>query len=258
MPLRIFVGWDRREHAAWQVCKKSIERRASVPVYVVPIMRRTLKAAKVYWRAEDPLASTEFTYTRFLVPWLAAYQGWALYCDCDFLFLDDVAKLFEFSLDCYGVMCVQHDHRPTNTTKMGGQVQTVYPRKNWSSLMLFNCGAPEVRHLTPWAVNNKSPAWLHRFEWLDDVMIGGLPEKWNWLAGHSPTTEQGVVWADRLRAHQRPSAIHLTDGGPWLDACQDVPFADDWRRERDAGAIDVTHARRLHDGHQIPLAAPTG
>ena len=148
-PFRIFIGWDGREPEAYDVARFSLERRATIPVEITPIKLDDLRARGLYGRGEDPLASTEFTYSRFLTPFLADFQGWALFCDCDFLWLADVAELFEFADATKALHCVQHDYRPTETTKMDGQVQTVYPRKNWSSLMLFNCDHPSVRKLTP-------------------------------------------------------------------------------------------------------------
>ena len=149
MALRIFIGWDQREPEAYEVARFSLERRASIPVEITPIKLEELRARGLYRRGEDPLASTEFTYSRFLTPALAGFSGWALFCDCDFLWLADVAELMGFADDGKALFCVQHDYRPTETTKMDGKVQTVYPRKNWSSLMLFNCDHPAVRQLTP-------------------------------------------------------------------------------------------------------------
>ena len=141
-PLRVYIGWDKREPIAYDVAKLSLERRATVPVDVQPIKIDDLRARRLYWRDQDPLASTEFTYTRFLTPALADFRGWALFCDCDFLWLGDIAGLGEFMKVPKAVYCVQHDYTPKETTKMDGAVQTSYPRKNWSSLMLFNCDHP--------------------------------------------------------------------------------------------------------------------
>ena len=168
-PFRIFIGWDKREPIAYDVAKFSLERHASIPVDVKPIKLHEMQARKLYWREQDPLASTEFTYTRFLTPKLAGYSGWALFCDCDFLFLADIAGLAAYAHGDKAVYCVQHDYRPTETTKMDGAVQTVYPRKNWSSLMLFNSQHPSVRALTPDVVNRESGGYLHRMQWVDDA-----------------------------------------------------------------------------------------
>src|SRR5689334_5498466 len=123
-PFRIFVGWDRREPEAYDVAKFSLERRASIPVEVMPIKVDALRELGLYRREQDPLASTEFTYSRFLTPALAGYQGWALFCDCDFLWLGDIAGLLDFAKTPKAVYCVQHDYTPKETTKMDGAVQT--------------------------------------------------------------------------------------------------------------------------------------
>jgi len=220
-PFRIFIGWDKREPIAYEVAKHSLERNASVPVDVRPIKIEDLRAQKLYWRQEDPLASTEFTYTRFLTPKLADYRGWALFCDCDFLFLSDIAELIAYAKGDKAIYCVQHDYRPTETTKMDGAVQTVYPRKNWSSLMLFNCEHPAVRALTPEVVNRESGAFLHRMQWVSDADIGDLPVSSNWLEG----------W-NKKPAHGTPHAVHFTRGGPWFEQWQNVDYGDLWLAER--------------------------
>ena len=157
-PMRVFVGWDKREPVAYDVAHFSLARRATIPVEITPIKLDELRERGIYRRGEDPLATTDFTYSRFLTPFLAGYQGWALFCDCDFLWLADVAELMELADPSKALHCVQHDYRPTETTKMDGQIQTVYPRKNWSSLMLFNCNHPSVRTLTPEIVNTETGA----------------------------------------------------------------------------------------------------
>jgi hypothetical protein len=220
-PFRIFMGWDQREPEAYEVARFSLKRHASIPVEVVPIKLDELKARGLYRRGEDPLASTEFTYSRFLTPALAGFEGWALFCDCDFLWLGDVAGLREFADENKALYCVQHDYRPTETTKMNGKVQTVYPRKNWSSLMLFNCDHPSVRKLTPELVNSETGAYLHRLQWVADDEIGALPEEWNWLEGWSQRPGSGT-----------PKAVHFTRGGPWFEQWRDVDYGDLWLAER--------------------------
>lgn len=216
------MGWDSREVVAFDVCRHSLLARSSIPLDVIPLRQYELRASGLYRRAADPLASTEFTYTRFLVPQLAGFQGWALFCDCDFLWLADVAELVALADDRYAVMCVQHDHRPTEATKMDGAKQTVYPRKNWSSLVLYNCGHPANRVLTHEVVNRETGAYLHRFQWLADDLIGALPETWNWLEGWNSEPAEG-----------HPNVVHYTRGGPWFENWQNVAYADLWCAERD-------------------------
>ncbi len=228
-PFRIFVGWDSREDIAYQVCRHSIAARASVPVEVIPIKQYELRDRGLYRRERDPLASTEFTYTRFFVPHLAGYRGWALFCDCDFLWLADIKRLIEQIDDRYAVMCVHHDHRPPESWKMDGRQQTLYPRKNWSSMVLYNCGHPDNAALTPALINAESGAFLHRFQWLDDAVIGAVAETWNWLEG----------WC-RRPADGPPNVVHFTRGGPWFDDWRDVDYAELWRaEERALGAQPV-------------------
>lgn len=201
----------------------SLKRRATRPIEIAPIKLHDLRSRGVYWRAEDPLASTEFTFSRFLTPLLADFQGWALYFDCDFLWLADVAQLFDLADVKKAVYCVQHDYRPPETTKMDGRVQTLYPRKNWSSLMLFNCDHPSVRKLTPDVVNTETGSHLHRFQWVADQDIGALPEEWNWLEGWTKRPEMGT-----------PKAVHFTRGGPWFERWRTVEYAEAWRAEQAA------------------------
>lgn len=220
-PFRIFIGWDAREPEAYDVAKYSLERRASIPVEVTPIKVAELREKGLYTREKDPLASTEFTYTRFLTPALAGFKGWALFCDCDFLWLGDIAGLVPYTKSDKAVFCVHHDYTPKETTKMDGAVQTSYPRKNWSSLMLFNCEHPSVKKLTPELVNRESGAYLHRMQWAKDDEIGELPVEWNWLEGWNEKPAKGT-----------PNAVHFTRGGPWFEKWQNVDYGDLWLAEK--------------------------
>ena len=218
-PLRIYVGWDSREDIAYQACKKSIEYHASVPVEIIPLKQKLLRRDGVYTRPVDKLASTEFTFTRFLVPELAEFDGWALFIDCDFIFLDDVKKLFDQANNKYAVMCAQHNYTPKKTTKMDGQIQHVYPRKNWSSMMLFNCSHPNTKGLTRHVVNNATNdgAFFHRLTWTPDKFIGELSHEWNWLVGVYDEPEDGT-----------PKALHYTDGGPWFPEYENCEYANEY------------------------------
>jgi hypothetical protein len=231
-PFPVHVGFDPREAIAYDICRRSILARARRPVDVRPLVQKQLRERRLYWRTGDPLASTEFTYTRFLVPALAGYKGWALYCDCDFLWLADIGDLIALADDRFAAMCVPHDHRPTEAMKMDGRVQTLYPRKNWSSLILYNCGHPSNAALTPETVNRETGSFLHRFSWLRDEEIGALPETWNWLEG----------WCEKP-ASGHPNVIHYTRGGPWFEQWRNVDYADLWLREATAlKGADVARA----------------
>jgi hypothetical protein len=219
-PFPVYVGWDSREPDAYEVCRHSIQRNSSVPVDVRPLKLGELGEQGLYWRGKDPLASVEFIYTRFLVPHLMGYQGWALFCDCDFLWLGDIARLISLTDDRYAAMCVHHDHQPTETRKMDGQIQTRFPRKNWSSMVLYNCGHPANRVLTPETVNEETGAFLHRFRWLEDELIGEVPVTWNWLEGWNKKPQGGP-----------PDVVHFTRGGPWFEQWKDVDYGDLWLKE---------------------------
>lgn len=224
-PLEIFIGWDSREPIAYEVAKHSALKHSSIPLEIVPIKLQELVDRGAYTRDVDPLASTEFTYSRFFTPWLAGYKGWALFCDCDFLFLGDLADLKQYQDPSKAVLCAQHDYQPKDSVKMDGKVQTSYPRKNWSSFMLFNCEHPSTRTLTPDVINRETGAYLHRMQWARDEEIGALPINWNWLEGWNEKPENGL-----------PNAVHYTRGGPWFKDWQNVDYADLWRAE--ATAID--------------------
>ena len=235
---RVFIGFDSRQSVAYEVAAFSLRRRASVAVSVQPIKQRELRAAGLYSREPDPLASTEFTYTRFLTPALAGFSGWALFCDSDFLWLGDVAGLLPYTRDAsIAVWCVQHDYRPPDLLKMDGVPQSSYPRKNWSSLMLFNCAHPSVRLLTPDVVNHASAAFLHRMAWAADSEIGALPATWNWLEGWSEKPARGT-----------PNCVHFTRGGPWFENWRQVDYADLWLAELQASRAarqEAPHGARL-------------
>ncbi|MFS7974208.1 putative nucleotide-diphospho-sugar transferase [Helianthus anomalus] len=222
-PYRIYIGYDPKEDVAYEVCRYSILKRSSIPVEIIPIKQSELREKKYYWRERGKLESTEFSFTRFLTPFLAGYEGWAMFVDCDFLYLGDIKELFDLTDDKYAVMCVQHDYTPKETTKMDGAVQTVYPRKNWSSMVLYNCGHPKNKVLSPEVVNKESGAFLHRFMWLEDDEIGSVPFVWNFLVGHNQVVKDDP--------NTYPKAIHYTLGGPWFEAWKDCEFGDLWLKE---------------------------
>ena len=214
--MKIFIGWDSREEDAYKVCVHTIKKHASKDVDIVPLKRDELIKQGLYTRDEGGNVSTEFAYTRFLTPHLADYKGWALFIDCDFLFTRDVAELFSLADPQYAVMCVQHDYTPSAAIKMDGQKQVAYPRKNWSSCVLWNCGHPANAIITPDIVNTETGAFLHRFQWLSDNLIGELPLEWNWLEG------------EYEKPDEIPAVIHYTNGGAWFKECQDVDYAQEW------------------------------
>ena len=244
--LNIYIGWDPRESVAADVCKFSIQHNASIPVNVVYLKQDALRANNTYTRDVDTLSTTEFTFTRFLVPHLNNYQGWAIFVDCDFVWNDDVAKLLELADPSKAVMVVKHDYRPAPGIKMDGKPQTQYPRKNWSSMILWNCGHASNRVITPDVVNSQTAQFLHRFEWLRDHEIGELSPSWNWL----------VDW-HRLHRDGTPSAIHYTLGGPWFPNYQNCEFADEWFKYKDLMTEHITNSREIITIERLHLPAAT-
>lgn len=228
----VWIGYDPNEHDAYLVARHTIHKFASGPVVVKPLIQLELRHIGLYRRAYTLDAeknridafdmkpfSTQFTFTRFLIPFLMARHGWAIYMDCDMIIKDDLYDLWDLRQNKYAIMCVKHDHAPDEEFKMFGQKQTKYSRKNWSSMMLINCGHDLHQGLTIDDVNTKPGHWLHNMTWcLEDMekYIGSLPEQWNWLEGHSSPDV-------------RPSIVHLTRGGPWIPKWQEVAFGDQWR-----------------------------
>jgi|TARA_B110000858_G_scaffold180328_1_gene217796 hypothetical protein len=212
MDLKVFLGWDSREDIAYQVARYSI-LKYNPHIEVVPLKLYELREQGCYWRAGDKKASTEFTISRFLTPFLSGYTGYSLFADCDVLALGDIQEIMK-EVDTTDnrkpVWCVQHDYSPSSTMKMDGQMQHIYPRKNWSSVMLFDNELCE--NLSPDLVNEESPMYLHRMNWAQEV--GNLKNKWNSLAGYYK---------------EDPKLIHYTDGGPWFERYRDCPHADKWQ-----------------------------
>ena len=138
------------------------------------------------------------------------------------IFLEDVQKLFDLADDRYAVMCAHHDHTPKPGTKMDGQQQTLYPRKNWSSMVLWNCGHEKNKAVTTELVNNPDTTgkYLHRFAWLDDSEVGEVSHEWNWLVDWYNEPEDGS-----------PKAIHFTEGGPWFENYRYCTYHQLWKNE---------------------------
>jgi hypothetical protein len=214
----VTIGFDPREAAAFSVLAHSIHARASEPVAITPLMLPQLK--RVLTRERHPLQSTDFSFSRFLTPYLAHYAGWSIFMDCDMLMLADIARLWALRDERYAVMVVKHDHVPRETVKFLGEPQSKYEKKNWSSVMLFNNA--RCRALTPQYVNTASGLELHQFKWLgDDRLIGALPGAWNHLVGYDAPRADAAL-------------VHYTLGGPYFAEYADCEYAQEWRRERDA------------------------
>jgi hypothetical protein len=230
--LKIWMGYDPREAEAYDVAKWSICRRATQPVDIRALKLSTLAAEEILTRpierngtklwcpiSQAPMA-TEFAISRFAVPFLAPREGWALFCDCDVVASADVARLFAEANPRFAVQVVQHNYVPRPAPKMDGAAQTVYSRKNWSSVMLWNLEHPAHERLTLDMLNTLPGRDLHRFCWLQDDEVGMLSPRWNWLVGEQPQpVEDGLA--------------HYTLGGPWFPGWQPAPYDDLWLGERD-------------------------
>jgi len=219
--LTVYIGWDSREPIAADVCKHSILEHASIPVDIVMLKQNDLRKKGMYWREVDKLASTEFTFTRFLVPELNNFKGTAIFMDSDMVLTTDIAELISEVDPTKAVSCVQHDYTPPEGVKMDGQRQLAYPRKNWSSMVVWNCGHKANRKITKELVNDPeiTGAYLHRFSWLADKHIGSLGPQWNWLVGWYVEGRDGA-----------PNLLHYTEGGPWFPNHENCAYADVWNR----------------------------
>lgn len=221
-PLKIFVGYDFVESIAFHVLVHSIQSRSTIPISIIPVDLYNFQT--FYERPRDPKQSNEFSFSRFLVPHLCDYEGWALFLDCDMMFRTDVAELLAYmNDDSYAMRVVKHDYSPNNQIKYLDTVQYPYPRKNWSSVVLWNCEHPANKVVTPEFVQEKSGLELHRFTWLKDEEIGELPVEWNWLVGEYALDEE---------MKRKVKNVHWTVGGPYFDEYSHVDFADEWFEEK--------------------------
>lgn len=215
--LNVFIGYDRREPVAYHVLAHSILRRSSIPLSIAPLKRELL--GRLYTRKRGPTESTEFSMTRFLVPALSGYRGWSVFMDCDMLCKMDFA-LVQREIerqDDKAVLVCKHDYKPRRGRKFLNHIQTVYPRKNWSSFMVFNNA--RCKALTARYVNTASGLDLHRLNWLKNPKaIGSLPLTWNWLVGE-------------YVANPKARILHYTLGGPWFRKYRNCDHAAEWRAE---------------------------
>lgn len=216
--VRMFIGYDNVESVAYYTYEHSIHSRSTLPVSITPIWLSQLRG--VFNRERHPLQSNDFSFSRWLVPYLCNYKGWAIFTDCDMLCRTDIAELWALRDERYAVQVVKHNHIPEEDVKYLNAVQTRYEKKNWSSVMLINCGKCEA--LTPEYVSTASGLQLHQFDWLgDDNLIGELPKEWNHLVGHNEPNKDAKI-------------VHFTTAGPWLSKARGCEFSDAWLEERGA------------------------
>ena len=211
----IFVGFDPREAVAYHVFANSIIRHSSKPVSISPLALKNLEG----YSENHSDGSNQFIYSRFLVPHLMEYEGWAIFADGDMLLRSDLNELWDLRDETKAVMVVKHDYQTRKSVKYLGSPNQNYPRKNWSSVVLWNCGHELNKRLTPSFISNSTGAELHRFTWVPDEMIGELPIEWNWLP-------------DEFGENPHAKLLHFTLGTPCFFQSGDEPMANEWHSER--------------------------
>lgn len=235
-PLTIYVGYDSRESHLYDLCVQSLQKTANLPIEIIPLKHRELRSKGDFYRewkidakgqfidlTDGKPFSTEFSHTRFLVPSLERQRGHtsglAMFVDCDFLFCEDVYKVFEeAAINGYdkAVSVVKHNYKPKTTVKMDGMQQVTYNKKLWTSLMVFNLGHPDTQTLTTEEVNTRDGSYLHQLQWIkDDGNIGSINEKWNFIPEHSE---------ERVNVLEI-GAIHYTEGAPCLTGYENCPYS---------------------------------
>ena len=210
--IKIFIGYDEGEKIAFHVLAESIRRQSSEPVSIVPLDLNTIR--NHFIRDKQSNQSTEFAFSRFMVPYLSNYEGWSIFMDCDMLLRTNINELWKLRDDDYAVMCVKHDYEPKQNVKFRGAKNEKFPKKNWSSLMLMNNA--KCKLLTPEYVRTASGLELHQFKWLESEReIGTLPKTWNWLIGeydYNPLANN----------------VHFTLGGPYFKDYKECDYATEW------------------------------
>lgn len=213
-PIPIFIGYDPREAVAYHTCVNSIIRQASKPVAIVPLALNLLED----YKETHTDGSNQFIYSRFLVPHLMNYTGHAIFMDGDMIVRGDIVELWDMRSLVADVQVVKHDYKTRMKEKYLGSKNEDYPRKNWSSVILWNCSSFPNRKLTPQFVQQSTGSFLHRFSWIDDDRIGELPPEWNWLP-------------DEYGANPNAKLLHYTLGTPCFHEFATTSQADEWHQE---------------------------
>ena len=212
--ITVYIGFDSRTQFVSDVCKYSILSRTNKQITIKDIGTSILPK-KNWWREVNPLETTEFSICRFLVPWLNDYKGIAIFMDQDFLWQCDIYELLEFYDEQYAVMVCKHDYIPKTDKKLIDNKnvnQSKYEKKNWSSLMMFNCAHKDCKNLSLDVVNNNTGLWLHQFKWTNN--IGSIPLKYNFLVDEYDSDSAKVY--------------HYTLGGPWNKKHENCSFSNLW------------------------------
>jgi len=210
--IRIFIGYDEGEKIAFHVLAESIRKQSSEPISITPIDLNTLR--NHFIRDKQSNQSTEFAFSRFMVPYLSNYEGWSIFMDCDMLLRTDINELWKLRDDDYAVMCVKHNYEPKQNVKFRGAKNEKFPKKNWSSLMLMNNA--KCKLLTPEYVRTASGLELHQFKWLESERdIGAIPKTWNWLVGE-------------YEYNPLANNVHFTLGGPYFYDYVNCDYSKEW------------------------------
>ena len=209
--INVVVGFDQREAVAYHTFTQSIIEKSSLPVFFIPLAVNTLKG----YEETHKDRSNDFIYSRFLTPYLNNFHGWAIFADGDMICQSDIKELWDLRDESKAILVVKHDYVTKADRKYLGNINENYPRKNWSSLMLWNCAHPNHRILTPDFIAHQTGQYLHRFSWLDDSDIGDLPKEWNWLALEYPINNSAKI-------------IHYTLGTPCFKDYRNTDMSDIW------------------------------
>lgn len=210
----IFIGYDSREDINFRVLEHSLRKFSTQPISICPIRLPDLS----FYKETHSDGSTQFSYSRFLVPYLMNYTGWAIFMDCDIVAQDDVSQLWSYKDSRYAILCAKHSYKTSKKVKFLNNQNRNYDRKNWSSVMLINCGHPAVKILDPGFIENTTGEILHQFKWIDEELIGSIPLEWNWLVDEYGTNNEAKL-------------IHYTLGSPMFNECKDTPMSSNWITE---------------------------
>jgi lipopolysaccharide biosynthesis glycosyltransferase len=229
--IEIVVGFDQREAIAYHTFCQSIISRSSVPISFIPLFNKNFEGYELGRRD----GSNNFIYSRFLTPWIKNYKGWAIFADGDMVCQDDIKKLWDLRDSTKAIQVVKHEYKTKYKKKYLSNINEDYPRKNWSSLILWNCEHPKNSILTPNVVSNSTGAYLHRFKWLNDDDIGELPLEWNWLVSEYENNEKEA------------KILHFTIGTPCFDEFRYTESSNKWKSEFNKVIDGMDYINKIQD-----------
>ena len=209
----IVVGFDQKEAVAYHTFTQSVIEKSSIPTRFMPLSVGSLTNYKEVHKD----GSHDFIYSRFLVPYLMNFKGWAIYADGDMVCLEDIKKLWDLRDNKFAVQVVKHEYKTKVKNKYWGNKNEDYPRKNWSSLILWNCEHLSHKILTPEFIQEQPGSFLHRFSWIKDIEIGSIEKEWNWLA---------MEYEEKKDIN----LIHYTIGTPCFEEYQDKSLSSYWKK----------------------------